>query len=135
MFEFLCYTGSIGIYTGFREIEKKGAMHFMSVISFVLGLLSVLSALIFGVTSSGWISVVLGVAGIIAASLAAKTKKDGFSTAGLVLSIIGLVLGALFFFACYMIIQKVSDTINSVGETFEGVGDIVDKIKGLLDFF
>lgn len=107
----------------------------MSVISFVLGLLSVFSALFFGISASGWIAVVLGVAGIITASMASKTKKDGFSTAGLVLSIIGLVLGALFFFACYVVVQKVAETMGKISDTFDGVGDIVDKIKSVLDFF
>lgn len=53
----------------------------------------------FGVTAIG--SVILGIVGIV---LAASAKKAGFhgglQTAGFVLSLLGLIFGAIFFIAC-----------------------------------
>ena len=66
--------------------------------SLVLGIIAI-ALLWFGY--SALISMVLGVVGLI---LASKSKKAGFTggtrTAGFILSLIGLILGAVMFVAC-----------------------------------
>lgn len=66
--------------------------------SLVCGIISVVFWF-FGVTAIG--SLILGIVGLI---LAASAKKAGFTgglqTAGFVLSLIGLIFGAIIFIAC-----------------------------------
>lgn len=77
-----------------NKIPGKGA----ATASMVLGIISVV-LWFFGY--SALVSVVLGVVGLI---LAGNAKKAGFvggmQTAGFVLSLIGLIGGAIFFVAC-----------------------------------
>ena len=77
-----------------NNIPGKGA----ATASLVLGIISVV-LWFFGY--SALVSVILGIVGLI---LAGNAKKAGFNggirTAGYVLSLIGLIGGALFFVAC-----------------------------------
>lgn len=77
-----------------NNIPGKGA----ATASLVLGIISVV-LWFFGY--SALISVILGIVGLI---LAGNAKKAGFNggirTAGFVLSLIGLIGGAIFFVAC-----------------------------------
>ncbi len=77
-----------------NNIPGKGA----ATASLVLGIISVV-LWFFGY--SALVSVILGIVGLI---LAGNAKKAGFNggirTAGFVLSLIGLIGGALFFVAC-----------------------------------
>ena len=77
-----------------NNIPGKGA----ATASLVLGIISVVLWL-FGY--SALVSVILGIVGLI---LAGNAKKAGFNggirTAGFVLSLIGLIGGAMFFVAC-----------------------------------
>ena len=77
-----------------NNIPGKGA----STASLVLGIISVV-LWFFGY--SALVSVILGIVGLI---LAGNAKKAGFNggirTAGFVLSLIGLIGGAIFFVAC-----------------------------------
>lgn len=70
----------------------------MGVASLVLGICSVVLAVFFG--SAGWLAALLGLIGVILGAVANKKQKTGVATAGVVLSIIGLVLGLLFYVAC-----------------------------------
>lgn len=74
----------------------------MGVASLVLGILSVILAVVF--SGFGWLAAILGLVGIILASVAKKKGPDGMATAGLVLSIIGLVLGLLMYVACAILV-------------------------------
>lgn len=74
----------------------------MGVASLVLGILSVILAVVF--SGFGWLAAILGLVGIILASVAKKKCPDGMATAGLVLSIIGLVLGLLMYVACAILV-------------------------------
>lgn len=74
----------------------------MGVASLVLGILSVILAVVF--SGFGWLAAILGLVGIILASVAKKKGPDGMTTAGLVLSIIGLVLGLLMYVACAILV-------------------------------
>ena len=77
-----------------NNIPGKGA----ATASLVLGIISVVLRF-FGY--SALVSVILGIVGLI---LAGNAKKAGFNggirTAGFVLSLIGLIGGAIFFVAC-----------------------------------
>ncbi|MFY9174281.1 MAG: hypothetical protein WAO24_02890 [Peptococcia bacterium] len=71
----------------------------MAVASLVLGIISLLIALFGGGIS--WLAAIPGIIGIILGAQARKDpEKKGLATAGLVCSIIGLVLGLIFFIAC-----------------------------------
>lgn len=90
-----------------NNIPGKGA----ATASLVLGIISVV-LWFFGYSSL--ISVILGIVGLI---LAGNAKKAGFNggirTAGFVLSLIGLIGGAIFFVACVACVGA----IGSAGAT------------------
>ena len=69
----------------------------MAVASLVLGIVSVVFAVIPGLPD--WLAAILGIVGIILGALG-KKKGQKNATAGLVLSIIGTVLGLIFYIAC-----------------------------------
>ena len=69
----------------------------MAVASLVLGI----CALVFPFIGLGWLSVLIGVIGIILGALGRKDeKKKGMATAGVVMSIIAVALGLLMWIAC-----------------------------------
>lgn len=72
----------------------------MGVASLVLGIIS----LLFGIFSGGllgWVGAIIAIVGIILGALGKKnTEKKGLATAGLVCSIIGLVLCLILYIAC-----------------------------------
>ena len=70
-----------------------------SIASLVLGLISLLCAW-FGY--GALISVITGIIGIILGIKGNKIQQTGMGTAGIVLSIIGLVLSIIVFFACVL---------------------------------
>lgn len=70
----------------------------MGVASLVFGIIGIVLCWIPVVN---WLGILLCVAGIVLGALGRKNPaKKGVATAGLVCSIIGLVLGVIFFFAC-----------------------------------
>lgn len=69
----------------------------MAVASLVLGICS----LVFPFIGLGWLSMILGIVGIILGALARKKgEKKGMATAGLVMSIISVALGLIMWIAC-----------------------------------
>lgn len=69
----------------------------MAVASLVLGICS----LVFPFIGLGWLSMILGIVGIILGALGRKNvEKKGMATAGLVLSIISVALGLIMWIAC-----------------------------------
>ena len=70
----------------------------MGVASLVLGIISVVLAVLF--SGCGWLAAILGLIGIVLGTSARKKGQGGVATAGLVLSIIGLILGLLMYVAC-----------------------------------
>lgn len=72
----------------------------MGIASLVLGIISILIA-VFTVGVYGWVAAIIGIIGIILGTLGRKdAEKKGLATAGLVCSIIGVVLGLIFYIAC-----------------------------------
>ena len=78
-----------------EEVRKEKVM---GVASLILGIVSVVIAVF--ISGFGWVAALLGIVGIILGALARKNGTGGVATAGLVLSIIGLVLGLLLYIAC-----------------------------------
>ena len=77
----------------------------MAIAGLLLGILALLGAIL------GWIiplygafvwlaAIVFGIVGIVLSAKGKKATCSGAATAGMVLAIIGLVLSAVFFFAC-----------------------------------
>lgn len=69
----------------------------MAVASLVLGI----CALVFPFIGLGWLSVLIGVVGIVLGALGRKnSEKKGMATAGIVMSIIAVALGLIMWLAC-----------------------------------
>lgn len=79
-----------------EEVQKTPGS---SIASLVLGLISLLCAW-FGY--GALISIITGIIGIILGIKGNKIQQTGVGTAGIVLSIIGLVLSIIVFFACVL---------------------------------
>lgn len=72
----------------------------MGIASLVLGILALLIG-IFSAGAYGWLGAIFGLIGIILGALGRKdSEKTGIATAGLVCSIIGLVLSLILYIAC-----------------------------------
>lgn len=86
----------------------------MGVASLVLGIIS----LVIGVFSSGllgWLGAILAVVGIVLGALGKKNpEKSGIATAGLVCSIIGLVLCLILYVACAACVGGVAGGLSSL---------------------
>lgn len=81
-----------------EEVQKTPGS---SIASLVLGVISLLCAW-FGY--GALISIITGIIGIILGIKGNKIQQTGVGTAGIVLSIIGLVLSIIVFFACVLCI-------------------------------
>lgn len=69
----------------------------MAVASLVLGICS----LVFPFIGLGWLSVLIGVVGVVLGALGRKnTEKQGMATAGMVMSVISIALGLIMWIAC-----------------------------------
>lgn len=72
----------------------------MGVASLVLGILAVIIGL-FSAGALGWLGAILAIVGIILGASGKKNPESkGIATAGLVLSIIGLILCLILYIAC-----------------------------------
>jgi len=83
----------------------------MGVASLVLGIIAVVIGL-FSAGSLGWLGAILSVLGIIFGALGKKNvEKKGIATAGLVLSIIGLILCLILYIACVACIGGIASSL------------------------
>lgn len=72
----------------------------MGVASLVLGIISILIGL-FSAGALGWLGAILAILGIILGAVGKKNpEKSGLATAGMVCSIIGLILCLILYIAC-----------------------------------
>ena len=72
----------------------------MGIASLVLGIIAVIIGL-FSAGSLGWAGAIMAIIGIILGALGRKEpEKSGIATAGMVLSIIGLVSCLILYIAC-----------------------------------
>ena len=73
----------------------------MGVASLVLGIIALVLDFALGAFGAAWVGLLLGVVGIILGALGRKNpEKRGIATAGLVCSIIAVVLGGIVLLAC-----------------------------------
>jgi ABC-type dipeptide/oligopeptide/nickel transport system permease component len=70
--------------------EPESKNNVLAIVSMALGISSILAC------CTCFISILLGIAGIICSVLSKKDGKSNFATAGLICSIIGIVLSILF---------------------------------------
>ncbi len=72
----------------------------MAVASLVLGIISLVIGLF--ISSAGWLGTIVAIVGIILGVVARKRMDDNYklATAGMVCSIIGLVLSLILYIAC-----------------------------------
>lgn len=84
----------------------------MAVASLVLGIVALVFAFIPGVSWIAWIG---GVVGIVLGVLGRKREpeKKGMATAGLVMSIVAVVLGVLMFIACAACLTAASNALGN----------------------
>lgn len=87
---------------GGYDLEPDNATNGLQIAGLVCGILSICLCCCYGVPS-----VVLGIAGIICASMGNKNSKNGVGTAGMVCSIIGLILGVLAIIYYAMVISQI----------------------------
>lgn len=101
----------------------------MAVASLVIGILGLIISLC-SIMWCGLIGGIFGIVGIILGALARKNnpEKSGVATAGLVLSIIALVLGALLFFMCGL---PQIQAVNAIEDAMSGVS--ADDWNALLE--
>jgi uncharacterized membrane protein HdeD (DUF308 family) len=68
----------------------------LAIVSLILGILSIPAC------CTCFIAIILGVGGIICSVLSKREGKSGLATAGLICSIIGIVLGSIYFILVLM---------------------------------
>jgi len=104
----------------------------------VAGFVTGLSSLVLGVFSSmGLICVAAGIVGIVLCAIAKKKGvSDGFSKAGMTLSIIGLILSLIFTISCMACRSVMMDNVT---EYFDGTefAEIIESgdTEALTEFF
>lgn len=73
----------------------------MAVASLILGIIALLSSVVGGIFSLGWLGSVCGIVAIILGAIARKKgQKKGMATTGLVFGIISLVWGVVATIVC-----------------------------------
>ena len=87
----------------------------MAVTSLVLGILALVISVF--IPAWGWLGAILGIVGIILGALGRKNapEKKGLATAGLVMSIIAVALGLIFWIACVACISAASTELAALG--------------------
>ncbi len=123
----------------------------MAILGLILGLVGLIGGIlcpfVFPLIGAGeFVFVVIAVVGIVISAIGMK-KKKGAATAGLVLSIIGVILSLIFAFACTMgkqaanavsgvvseeVAQQVGDALNEAGENLQNALNEVD-VEGALN--
>ena len=88
--------------------EKK--TNGLAIASLVLGIVGIVCIF----AGKGWLSLILGIIGIILAVKSKKQSPSGMATAGLVLSIISTVFGALVFIACTALVGVGASIFSSM---------------------
>lgn len=106
-----------------NNVPGKGA----AIASLVLGIVSIACWAIFGATL--WANIVAVVCGVVGLILAINAKKAGFTgglrTAGFVLSLIGLIGGAVCFVACVACVSLFKNAVENGDIDVSGLEDAV----------
>lgn len=83
----------------------------MAVASMVLGIVSIVFSFIGGLN---FVGLVVGIVGLVLGILAKKKAPSGMATAGIVCSIIGIVLTALVLIACAACFGTAASALSSL---------------------
>ena len=102
----------------------------MAIAALVLGIIS----LVFACTPIAFIAPIVGVVGIVLGAIARKNGKaanqpTGAATAGLVMSIIGVVLGAIIWLACMACTHAASKVGEEVLKNDKELQKAVESLK------
>ena len=92
----------------------------MAIASLILGILGVVSSFFtvgFGGMGLGLIALILGILGRKKA--AAENQPKGMATAGMVLGIVGLALGVIFFVTCSLCVAAVNKSAAEMQKQME----------------
>ena len=103
----------------------------MAVAALVLGI----SSIVFALIGLGWLGGMIAIVGIVLGVLARKAERTSMATAGMVCSIIGVVLGVLFYIACfsfvgtfsvlfYQMLDSLPEIVESLPELFENIAEL-----------
>ncbi|MBQ7399173.1 MAG: hypothetical protein IJW06_01750 [Clostridia bacterium] len=85
----------------------------MGVASLVLGIVSLVVSVFF--VGFNWLAVILGIIGAVLGAIGRKKpEQKGTATAGLVMSIIAVALGVIFWLACAACVGGVTNAISSL---------------------
>ncbi len=70
----------------------------LAIVGMILGIISILAG------CCGWYSLFLGIPGLVCSILSRKQGKSGMSVAGIVCSIIGIIIGVLMAVMTYLVV-------------------------------
>ncbi len=99
------YTSNIPYQHIPDNLEPDSGANGLQIAGLVCGILAICACCCYGVPS-----IILGIAGLICASMGNKTSKNGVGTAGMVCSVIGLILGAIATVYYVMVISQMFQT-------------------------
>lgn len=83
----------------------------MAIASLVLGIISIVVGLF--ISSAGWLGTIIAIVGIILGVVARKKMDDNYklATAGMVCSIVGLVLSLILYIACVACVSALAASV------------------------
>ena len=102
------YQGNDQFTSPYAQAPAKPGPNACQVISLICGILSLICC------CTGIIGVILGLAGTILAIIGNKQNKHGIGTAGLVCSIIGLVLAGVLLILSLVGVSAIPSSINDL---------------------
>lgn len=91
-------------------VEQPKKNNSLAVVSLVLGIISI----VLGCCGS-WIAIVLGIGGIVCAVMANKEGKTGMAKAGLICSIVGIVLAIVMLIFAIVFSVILIDEMSAMG--------------------
>ena len=83
----------------------------MAIAALVLGIISIVVGLF--ISSAGWLGTIIAIVGIILGVVARKKMDDNYklATAGMVCSIVGLVLSLILYIACVACVSALAASV------------------------
>lgn len=90
-----------------QSAENKDT-NVLAIVSLVLGILSIVLG-----CCTGWIGALFGIGGIICAVFANKQGETGLAKAGLICSIIGIVLGIIVTISAFVFLEIFKDMLEN----------------------
>lgn len=104
------YTANVEPVAVETAAEPPKKTNSLAVVSLVLGIISI----VLGCCGS-WIAIVLGIGGIVCAVMANKEEKTGMAKAGMICSIIGIILAIVVLIFAIAFSVVLFDEMNAMG--------------------